>query len=179
MKVSRGGGRVVGRGGARLTGRYLAVECPRCKARRVAEEGRKTASCTRCGRSIDLRTVPALFASAHIEEVQAFLGMHAAKEAGAAPPPGEAPPSPRSQRERERAAIAKALGAASGRANQIKLILRRGFEAFGEVTLDDLDAIAWQADLDVDGAELADSAVELGLAGRSAKGALVPLREGR
>ena len=162
-----------------MVGRYMAIECPRCKARRVAEEGHKTASCHRCGRSIDLKAGAPLFASAHLDEVQAFLGKLGAQRAGAAPPPAPAAASARTERERERARIAQALGAASGRANQIKLILRRGFEAFGELTQDDLDAIARQADLDVDGAELADSAVELGLAARSATGALVPLREGR
>jgi hypothetical protein len=145
----------------------------------VAEEGRKTASCQRCGRSIDLKAGTPLFASGHLEDVQAFLGRLSAKEAGAAPPPPTPATFARTERDRERARIAQALGAASGRANQVKLILRRGFEAFGELTPEDLDAIARQADLDLDGAELAESAVELGLAARVASGALVPLREGR
>ena len=48
---------------------------------------------------------------------------------------------------------------------------RLGFEAFGELTLEDLDRIAEQSELGVTGEELAESAVELGLAGRSARGA--------
>ena len=157
----------------------MAVQCPKCKARRVAEQGRKTAQCQRCGATIDLKAGRPLFSSVSVEDVQAFLGELAAKEAGAPPPTRAAPPSARSERERERARIALAMGGASGRANQVKLLLRRGFEAFGELTAEDLDAIAAQADLEVTGEELADSAVELGLAGRSTRGTLVPLRDGR
>jgi hypothetical protein len=162
-----------------MKARYMAVQCPRCRARRAAEEGRKTAQCQRCGSTIDLRAGPALFQAARIEDVQAFLGELAAKEAGAPSPGGEAKAPARTERERERARIAEAMGGASGRANQVKLVLRRGFEAFGELTPEDLDSIAAQAELDLTGEELAASAVELGLAGRLANGALVPLREGR
>ena len=162
-----------------MAGRYLAVQCARCKARRVAEEGRKTAQCSRCGSTMDLRSTSPLFASSTLEEVQAYLGERAAKDADAPSPTAGKAPAGRTERERERAKIAVALGGASGRANQVKLLLRRGFEAFGELTLEDLDAIASQSDLDVTGEDLAESAVELGLAGRSATGALVPLREGR
>lgn len=158
---------------------YMAVQCPRCKARRVAEEGRKTAQCQRCGATIDLKSVRALYSSAHVEDVQAFLGELAAKEAGAPSPGKPSTAGARTERERERAKIAAAMGGASGRANQLKLMLRRGFEAFGELTPEDLASIASQADLDLTGEELADGAVELGLAGRSKDGALVPLRDGR
>ncbi len=164
-----------------MAARYLAIGCPRCRARRVAEQGRKTASCHRCGSTIDLRASTPLFASPHLEEVQAFLGQEAARASPAGgwfARVGAAEAPPRGERERERARIAVALGAASGRANQLKLILRRGFEAFGEVTVEDLAAIARQAELDVTAEELALEAVDLGLAGRSASGALVPLREG-
>ncbi len=110
------------------------------------------------------------------------MGQEAAKAGGGAAR-GDLTATPRvtqsGQRARERAKIAEAVGHATGRANQLKLILRRGFEAFGEVTVEDLDAIARGADLEESGEELATQAVELALAGRSKKGALVPLREGR
>jgi hypothetical protein len=161
-----------------LPARFTVHACPRCKGRRSVEEGRKTAQCPRCGAVIDVRAGTPLFGPASLEDVQAFLGGLAAREANAAPP-GPAPAPARSERERERARIALALGGASGRANQLKLLLRRGFEACGELTAEDLDSIARQSDLGLTGEELADGAVELGLAGRSPAGSLVPLREGR
>jgi hypothetical protein len=145
----------------------------------VAEEGRKTAGCQRCGATIDLRAHPPLFASQSLDEVRVYLGERGAAEAGAPSPGRPAPAAAASERAREIARIAAALPKASGRANQIRLVLRRGFEAFGELTPADLDAVAAQADLGLTGQELGDGAVELGLAARSANGALVPLREGR
>jgi len=123
-----------------------------------------------------------LFSSRSVEEAQAFLGEAAAREAGDLSGyrrEVRASKAPLDERAKELRAIASSVGAATGRANQLKLILRRGFEAFGELRVEDLDKIAREAGFDESGEDLARSAVEFGLAGRTASGALVPLREGR
>ncbi len=150
---------------------------------RVAEGPQRTASCPRCGARIELSRAPALLKTASLDEARAFIGSKSARDEGrlaafagdlkGAPSP---PPSPR---EKERARIAAAVGAASGRTNQLKLILRRGFEAFGEVADEDLARICDLAELPWSCAELAEAALDQGLAARSKKGALIPLREGR
>jgi len=161
---------------------FVVVGCPRCGALRVTEEGRKSAACPRCGAKVDLAHAPPLFASESLEAAQLFMGEHAAKKGGGAPRAdltATARVTKAGERAKGRAAIAQALQRATGRANQLKLILRRGFEAFGEVTVEDLDAIARGAEIGASGEELAEQAVELALAGRSDRGTLVPLREGR
>jgi len=162
---------------------YLVVACPRCGAMRVAEAERKTASCPRCGARIELSGFPPLLKSASLDEARAFIGSKGAKDAGRALAFARevqaAARAPTPAREKERARIAAAVGAASGRTNQLKLILRRGFEAFGEIAVEDLARICDLAELPWSGAELAEAALEQGLAARAKSGALVPLREGR
>jgi len=123
-----------------------------------------------------------LFSSGSLEEAQAFLGEAAAKQAGelgryrreAGPPAGK-----EEGRSRELRRIAESVPSATGRLNQLKLILRKGFESFGELTPEDLTRIARDAGFDESGEAIAKEIVEHGLAGRTSKGALVPLREGR
>jgi hypothetical protein len=161
---------------------FLVVGCSRCQTRRVVARGPKTASCPRCGARIDLERARVLFAADAIEKAQAYLGEAAAREAGdlrGYKADVAAAPAPAAGRRKELRAIATSVGAATGRANQLKVILRRGFEAFGELAVEDLERIAKQAGMDASGAQLADDAVDLGLAGRTKTGALVPLREGR
>lgn len=123
-----------------------------------------------------------LFSSRSVGEAQAFLGEAAARDAGDLSGYRRdvgTSKTPSDDRSRELRAIASSVGAATGRANQLKLILRRGFEAFGELRVEDLEKIAHEAGFDESGEDLAQSAVEFGLAGRTKSGALVPLREGR
>lgn len=164
-----------------MGGRYNVVACLRCTRRRLVEAGRKSATCTGCGASIDLARARALFESNSQEEAQAFLGAAAAKAEGHAPPRAsvEGAGGLRGERERVLGAIASSVGAASGRTNQLKLILRRGFEAFGELGPKDLARICELAELPWSAAELTEAAFEQGLCARSEKGALIPLREGR
>jgi hypothetical protein len=163
-----------------VSGKYLVVACPRCDRRRVVEAGRKSTTCPGCGRSIDLTHARALVESPSVEDAQTFLGAAAAKAAGESLPRGplKGEAGPGAEHERVLRSIAASVGGASGRTNQLKLILRRGFEAFGELTDADLARICTLGEVPWSGPELAEAALEQGLCARSKNGALLPLREG-
>ena len=152
--------------------RFRVVSCPHCSAERIVDDVQKSGACPRCGARIELATARVHFESATQEEARAFMGRKAGAQAKAVPAPADS-------RGRELRKIAESLGAASSPGNRLRLILRRGFEAFGELSVADLDKIARMAGLEETGADLAAQADELGLAARGTGGRLVPLREGR
>lgn len=164
-----------------MSGRYHVVACTRCQRRRLVEAGRKSTTCPGCGRPVDLARARPLFESDSLEQARDFLGASAAKAEGASVPRGtlKGESAPRGEHERVLGSIAASVGAASGRTNQMKLILRRAFQAFGQLAQDDLSRICTLAELPWSGEELAEAALEQGLCARSATGALIPLREGR
>lgn len=163
--------------------RFAVVACPRCGGRRVVEEGRKTAQCPRCANRIDLARARPQFTADSVEEARAFIGESASRAAGSlkgfredvrARTRGRL-----SAHDRELRKIAEASLAATNRANRLRAILRRSFEAFGELTVEDLEKIATYSGLGESGEDLAQDVVDLGLAGRGERGELLPLREGR
>jgi hypothetical protein len=168
--------------------KFAVVGCPRCGALRVVEEGRKGAQCPRCAHRIDLRVARRHFESKDVEEARAYMGAAnrgaAHRRAGAigSADPGTLAPvaaSPGAARTQELRRIGRSLGAARGPSGRLRSILRKGFEAFGQLTPEDLDIVARAGELNETGQELAQAAVDQGLAARGPGGELVPLRDGR
>jgi hypothetical protein len=153
----------------------------------VVEGLRKSAQCARCPHRIDLSAARRHFTSLSAEEARAFIGaanrkaVEGRRRGGGAPAAaGElAPAGPTDPRAQELRRIGEGLGAARGPAGRLRAILRKGFEAFGELTPEDLDEIARAGDLEESGEELAEAAVDQGLAARGRGGSLIPLREGK
>jgi hypothetical protein len=79
---------------------------------------------------------------------------------------------------RELRRIGESLGAARGPAGRLRLILRKGFAAFGHLSDGDLDAIARAGEIEETGSALAQAALDQGLAARGPNGALIPFRDG-
>lgn len=165
---------------------YAVVGCPRCGSLRIVEGKRKTALCARCPHRIDLATARRHFTSASAAEARAFLGAanrdaaSGRRARGGTVGDADLRPVPaRDTRARELRRIGASVGAARGPAGRLRAVLRKGFEAFAELSEADLDAIARAGEFEQSGEELAEAAVELGLAARGAGGALVPLREGK
>lgn len=168
--------------------KFAVVGCPRCGSLRVAEQGRKGAQCPRCSHRIDLSAARRHFQSDSAEEARRFIGAANRRDAERRGGRGRVPatrtadlgtPAPADARSAELRRIGQGLGATRGPAGRLRAILRKGFEAFGHLTAADLDAIARAGELDESGEELAEAAVDQGLAARGPGGALIPLREGK
>lgn len=167
---------------------FAVVGCTRCGSLRVVEEGRKSAQCPRCSHRIDLTVARRHFQTSSAEEARLYLGAAnregAKRRGGRGRLPETTPldlgaPAPQDARSVELRRIGQSLGAARGPGGRLRAILRKGFEAFGQLTADDLDAIARAGELEESGQELAEAALDQGLAGRGPGGALIPLREGK
>jgi hypothetical protein len=61
---------------------YLVVACSRCRRARVVEQGRKTASCASCARSLRLADLRAAYAGPSLDEAQHAAGLVNARLAG-------------------------------------------------------------------------------------------------
>ncbi len=165
--------------------KYAVVGCPRCGALRVVELGRKSAQCARCPNRIDLSHARRHFTSPSAEEARAYIGVANRGAAGGRREPTSAVPDsdlragrPDNAHARELRRIGESLGAARGPAGRLRLILRKGFSAFGHLTEADLDAIVRAGEVAETGSELAEAALDQGLAARGPNGVLIPLRDG-
>lgn len=61
---------------------YLVVACSRCRRARVVQQGRKSAPCAACGRSLDLPNLRAFHQGEDLGEAQNAAGLVNAKLAG-------------------------------------------------------------------------------------------------
>lgn len=61
---------------------YLVIACPRCRRARVVEQGRKTASCSSCTRTLELADLRASYLGPILQEAQEAAGRLNAKLSG-------------------------------------------------------------------------------------------------